>query len=97
MLNKSGTRIEPCGATDFVFSHELQKQFTFAICFVSFVLYGLAGYSKATLLCLIVWESEIVRMGCGNLSKSLKERMVFSSQNLVKIGKDKVNWVGTFV
>ena len=64
---------------------------------MSFVLYGLAGYSKATLLCLIVWKSEIVMMGCGNLSKSLKEREVFSSQTLVKIGKDKVKWVGTFV
>ena len=84
MLNKSGTRIEPCGATDFVFSHELQKQFTFAICFVSFILYGLAGYSKATLLCLIVWESEIVRMSCGNLSESLKGEEGFFKSNSCK-------------
>ena len=84
MLNKSGTRIEPCGATDFVFSHELQKQFTFAICFVSFILYGLTGYSKATLLCLIVWESEIVRMSCGNLSESLKGEEGFFESNSCK-------------
>ena len=84
MLNKSGTRIEPCGATDFVFSHELQKQFTFAICFVSFILYGLTGYSKATLLRLIVWESEIVRMSCGNLSESLKGEEGFFESNSCK-------------
>ena len=84
MLNKSRTRIEPCGATDFVFSHELQKQFTFAICFVSFILFGLTGYSKATLLCLIVRESEIVRMSCGNLSESLKGEEGFFESNSCK-------------
>ena len=70
MLNKRGPRIESCGATDSTFSHELQKEFTFALCFLSVVLFGLVTCSKAALPCLIVWGSEIVGMAveiCLNL------------------------------
>ena len=79
--------MEPCGATDSIFSHELQKQFTFALCFLSVVLYGLVTCSKATLLCLILWGSEIVGMSCKNLSKSLKGKEGFFISNSCKSGK----------
>ena len=55
-MNKRGPKIEPYGATDIILSHELQKEFTFALCFLSVVLYGLVTCSKATLPCLIVGE-----------------------------------------
>ena len=65
-MNKIGPTLELCGATDAIFSHELQKYFAFlAFCFLN----GL--YSKATLPCLIVRGSEIAEMGFTNLSKSL--------------------------
>ena len=56
ILNNTGPRIEPCSATDRIFSHELQKELTFALCFLSVVLYGLAICSKATIPCLIVGD-----------------------------------------
>ena len=69
-MNKSGPRIEPWGVTDSVFSHELQKEFIFPLCFLSVVLYGLVACSKAIFPCLTVREKEIVGMGFRNLSKS---------------------------
>ena len=71
-MNKRGSRIEPCGATDSIFSHELQKEFIFALCFLSVVLYGLVTCSKATFPCLAVKGSEIAGMGFRSLSKSSK-------------------------
>ena len=54
ILNTTGPRIEPRSAPDSIFSHELQKELTFALCFLSFALYGLVTCPKATIPCLIV-------------------------------------------
>ena len=78
------SRIEPCGATDSIFSHELQKKFTFTLFSVSCSLWSCL---KATLLCLIVWGSEIVGMGCRNLYKSLKGEEGFFKSKSSKSGK----------
>ena len=71
-MNKSGPRIEPCGVTDRIFSHELQKEFIFRLCILSVVLYGHATCSKAIFPCLTVTEKKIAGIGFINLSKSLK-------------------------
>ena len=85
-MNKSGPRIETCGATDSIFSHELQKEFIFPLCFLSVVLYGLATCSKATFLCLTV-RGKIEGMGLRNLSKSLKGEEGFFKSNSCKSGE----------
>ena len=54
ILNTTGPTIEPCSAPDSIFSHELQKELTFPLCFLSVVIYGLVTCSKATIPCLIV-------------------------------------------
>ena len=71
-MNKRGPRIEPCGATDGIFSHELPKEFIFPLCFLSVVLYGLVTCLKAIFLWLTVKGKEIAGMGFRNLSNSLK-------------------------
>ena len=53
-LNTTAARIEHCSALDSIFSHELQKELTFALCFLSVVLYGLVTCSKVTISCLTV-------------------------------------------
>ena len=86
-MNKSGPRIETCGATDSIFSHELQKEFIFPIFFfLSVVLYGLVTCSKAFLF-LTVSGKEIAGMGFRNLSKSLKGKEGFFKSNSCKSGK----------
>ena len=86
-MNKSGPRIEPWGVTDSVFSHELQKEFIFPLCFLSVVLYGLVACSKAILPCLTVRGKEIAGMGFRNLSKSLKGEEGFFKSNSCKSRK----------
>ena len=85
-MNKIGPTLELCGATDAIFSHELQKYFAFlAFCFLN----GL--YSKASLPCLIVRGSEIAGMGlqiC--LNPYLLRRRAFSSKSLANMANDKV-------
>ena len=83
-MNKSGQRIEPCGVTYSIFSHELQKEFVFPLCVLSVVLYGLVTCSKAILLCLTVSGKEIAGMGFRNLSKSLKGKEGFCKSNSCK-------------
>ena len=87
MKNKGGPRIELCGATDSIFSHELQKEFIFALCFLSVVVYGLVTCEKTTLPCLTVRGSKITGMGFRNLSKSLKGEDGFFKSNSCKSGK----------
>ena len=87
MKNKSGPRIELCGATDSIFFHELQKEFIFALCFLSVVVYGLVTCSKTTLPRLTVRGSKITGMGFPNLSKSLKGEEGFFESNSCKRGK----------
>ena len=53
-MNTTGPKMEPCNVPDSIFSHELQKELTFALCFLSVVLYGIVTCSKATIPCLIV-------------------------------------------
>ena len=86
-MNKSGPRIEPCGAANSICSHELQKEFIFPLCFLSVVLYGLVTCSKATFPCLNVRGKEIAGMGFRNLSKSLKGEEGFFKLNSCKSGK----------
>ena len=84
---KVSGRIEVCGATDSIFSQELQREFIFALCFLSIVFYGLVACSKATLPCLTVRGSEIAGMSFRNLSKFLKgEERLFKS-NSCKTGQ----------
>ena len=77
ILNENGPRIKPCGVTDSIFSHELQKEFIFPLSFVSVVFYGRVTCSKAIFPCLTVSVKEIAGMGFRNLSKSLKGEKVF--------------------
>ena len=93
-MNKSGPRIETCGATDSIFSHELQKEFIFPLFFLSVALYGLVTCSKAVFQFLTIKGKEIAGMSFRNLSKSLKGEEDFSSQTLVKAKNDKFKWVG---
>ena len=86
-MNKSGLRIEPCDVIDSIFSHELQKEFIFPLCFLSVVLYGLVTCSKAVFPCLIVKGKEIAEMGFRNLSKSLKGEEGFFKSKSSKSGK----------
>ena len=86
-MNKSGPRIEPCGAIDSIFSYELQKEFIFPLCFLSVVLYGLVTCQNATFSCLTVRGTEIAEMGFRNLSKSLKGEEGFFKSNSCKSGK----------
>ena len=86
-MNKRGPRIEPCGATDSIFSHELEKGFIFPVCFLSVALYGLVTSLKAAFQCLIVRGKEIAVMGFRNLFKSLKEEEGFFESNSCKSGK----------
>ena len=86
-MNKSGPRIELCRDTDRIFSHELQKEFGFALCFLSVLLDGLVTCSKATLPCLTVRGGEIAGMGFRNLSKSLIVEEGFFKSNSCKSGK----------
>ena len=81
--HRSGPRIEPCGSTDSIFSHELQKVFIFLLfpIFLSAVLYGLVTCSKATLPCLTIRGKEIAGMGFGNLSKPVKGEEGFFNSN----------------
>ena len=82
-----GGRIELCGATDSIFSQELQREFIFALCFLSIVFYGLVTCSKATLPCLTARGSEIAGMGFRNLSKLLKGEERFFKSNFCKTGQ----------
>ena len=66
-----------------VFSHELQKEFIFPLCFLSVVLYGFVTCSKATTPCLTV-RGKIAGMGLRTLPKSLKG---FFKSNFCKNGK----------
>ena len=83
-MNKNGPRIEPCGVTDSIFSHELQKELIFPLSFVSVVFYGRVTCSKAIFPCLTVSVKEIAAMGFRNLSKSLKGEKVFFKSNSCK-------------
>ena len=85
-MNKSGVKIESCGASDSIFSHELEKEFIFPLCFLSVVFYGLVTCSKATFTCLTARGKEIAGMGFRNLSKYLKGEFFFKS-NPCKSGK----------
>ena len=80
-------RIEPCGAIDNIFLHELQKEFIFPLCFPLVVLYGLVRCLKATFQCLIVKGKEIAGMGFTNWSKPLKGEEGFFGSNSCKSGK----------
>ena len=86
-MNKSGPRIDPCGATDSIFSHELEKEFSLTLCFRSVVLYGLVTCSKATSPCLTLRGKEIAGMSFINFSKSLKREEEFFQSNSCKSGK----------
>ena len=86
-MNKRGPRIEPCGATDGIFSHELPKEFIFPLCFLSVVLYGLVTCLKATPSRLTARSNKIVGMGFRNLSKSLKGEEGFFKSSSCKSGK----------
>ena len=86
-MNKSEPRIKPCGVTDNISSHDLQKKFIFPLCFLSVVLYGLVTCSKAVFPCLIVKGKEIAEMGFRNLSKSLKGEEGFFKSKSCKNGK----------
>ena len=86
-MNKRGPRIEPCDATDGIFSHEAQKEFIFPLCFLLAVLYGLVTCLKATFPCLTVRGKEIAGMGFRNLSKSLKREEGFFKSNSCESGK----------
>ena len=83
-MKKVGPRIEPCGATDSIFSHEQQKEFIFALCFLFVVLYGLVTCLRATFPCLTVRGKEIAGKGFRNLSKSLKGQESFFKSNSFK-------------
>ena len=76
-MNKSGSRIEPCGVTDSIFSHELQKGFIFPLCLLSVVLNGLVTCSKAIFPCLTVRGKEIAGMSFRSLSKFLRRAGLF--------------------
>ena len=89
-MNKSGLRIEPCGVTDSIFFHELQKDFIFPPCFLSVFLYGLVTCSKAIFLCLTVRGKEIAGMGFRYLSKSLKGEEDFFKPNPCKSGSSEI-------
>ena len=80
-MNKSGPWIEPCGVTDSIFSHELQKEFIFPLCFLSDVLYDLVASSKVIFSYLTVRGKEIAGMRFRNLSKSLSEKEGFFKSN----------------
>ena len=86
-MNKSGPRIETCGATDSIFSHELQKEVIFPLFFLSVVLYGLVTCSKATFPCLTERGKEIAGMGFRNLSEASKGEEDFFKSNACKYGK----------
>ena len=87
ILNENGPRIEPCGVTDSIFSHELQKEFIFPLSFVSVVCYGRVTCSKVIFLCLTVSVKEIAGIDFRNLYKPLKGEKVFLKSSSCKGGK----------
>ena len=82
-MNKTGPRIELCGATDSIFSHELQKEFLF---FVFYHLFSMVLQHVQKLLSCVK-GSEIAGMGFRNLFKSLKGEEGFFESIACESGK----------